>query len=165
MEFSFDIKNKEGDHIRIALSDYDEDNVRIFTTHPDILNLKFYNITLVRIDKKGEFIGLNILNRVSDILYKFLEENSNAVLTFYCDPKSDIRRRHNTLSPQGYRSRLFTQMYHYYFRSLENDSYYNYVIEITNELKERHHKEYIHFIFRKEFRILIESIGSLIKEK
>ena len=42
MEFSFDIKNKEGDHIRIALSDYDKDNVRIFTTHPDILNLKFH---------------------------------------------------------------------------------------------------------------------------
>ncbi len=38
------------------------------------------------------------------------EENENLILYFYCDDIHDIKRRNLSLSPQEYRSRLFSKM-------------------------------------------------------
>lgn len=56
MDLSFDIKNSEGDHIMVALSYYDYESIRIFSSDPLTLTLAFYDVTLIR--KSGEgYVG------------------------------------------------------------------------------------------------------------
>ncbi|MDE6716064.1 MAG: hypothetical protein K2J74_06245, partial [Muribaculaceae bacterium] len=68
----------------VALSYYDSENVQLFTNDPLTLSLIFYDVTLVR--KSGDgYVGYKILFKISDILARFMEENDDAVLCFYCD--------------------------------------------------------------------------------
>lgn len=106
MDLSFDITNTKGDRLMVALSYYDNESISLFSSDPLTLTLLFYDVTLIR--KAGEgYVGYNMLFAVSDTLAKFMNENEDAVLCFYCDAATDVVRNHSKLSPQEYRSLLF----------------------------------------------------------
>ncbi|QPH40645.1 hypothetical protein [Pedobacter endophyticus] len=88
-------------------------------------------------------VGINngsTLSQFASILKEFLVEN-NVVLYCYCDHAEIIRARKQSMSPQEYRSKLFSAM----FDKQNNSDYINQLIIINDEVD-----HYIHLISLKE---------------
>ena len=163
MDLSFDIKNDKGDHLLVALSYYDSENVRIFTSDPLTLTLIFYDVTLIR--RTGvNYVGYRMLNAVSDTLAKFLEENEDAVLCFYCDVVTDVHRNHENLLPQEYRSRLFLRMFDSYTKSHKITKYINHRVEIEDP-ENAENRQFAHFICRREHEEAVTALGQMLMQK
>lgn len=160
MDISFDIENRKGDRLRVALSFYDTDAIRVFSSDPETLSLKFFDVTLIRIAGDG-YAGMRSLNAVSEILGRFLDENDDAVLCFYCDDTTDIIRNHNDLSPQEYRSKLFSRMFDKYSGSRHNNTYINRTIRFIIE----DHCRFTHFICRPEHQEAVDILGEVLLNK
>lgn len=163
MDISFDIKNTRGDQIRVALSYYDAEAVSIFSSDPLTLTLIFYDVSLFRINGDG-YVGYKTLYAITETLAKFLHENEDAVLCFYCDPATEIRRNHGNLSPQEYRSRLFSRMFDLYTDTHRIYDFVNHRVKIEN-LENPNNSQFAHFICRKSHEIAIEKLGKLLMEK
>lgn len=131
MDISFDIRNSEGDCVLVALSYYDSETIEHFSTDLLALTLVFYDVTLIRKTGTG-YVGSKILYAVTDVLARFLDENDDAVLCFYCDADTDVQRNHKDLLPQEYRSRLFSRMFDKYTKSHELTDYINHRVEIED---------------------------------
>lgn len=163
MDLSFDIMNTEGDHIMVALSYYDYETVKVFSSDTSTLTLVFYDVTLVR--KAGDgYVGSKVLFAVSDALAKFMDENDDAVLCFYCDADTDVRRNHGNMLPQEYRSKLFSRMFDMYVKSHGKSGLINHRVEIEDS-NNSDNKQYAHFICRKEHKHAVASIGQILMGK
>lgn len=163
MDLSFDIKSKEGDHIKVALSYYDSESVSMFSSDTLILTLVFYDVTLVREAGEG-YVGYKILSAVSDTLAKFLSENEDAVLCFYCDAQTEVKRSHADISPQEYRSLLFSKMFDKYTKSHCTSDFINHRVKIEDSDNPRN-SQFAHFICRKEHEDAVIELGKLLMEK
>jgi len=162
-DVSFDIINAKGDHIMVALSYYDAETISVFTSNPLALTLIFYDVTLVR--KSGEgYVGYKMLATISDILAKFMIENNDAVLCFYCDPDTNVLRHHNDLLPQEYRSMLFSRMFDIYVQRHNLSGFINHRVEIVDENNPRK-RQFAHFICKKEHTNAVICLGKLLMEK
>lgn len=162
MDLSFDIRNQEGDQIKVALSYYDSEVISAFSTDPLTLTLVFYDVTLMR-ESGSRYVGYNMLSAVSGTLAKFMEENEDAVLCFYCDADTDVKRSHSSISPQEYRSRLFSIMFEKYTAEHHLTDFVNHRVRIdvdANPLK----SQFVHFICRKEHEHAVELLGRLLVE-
>ena len=115
----------------VALSYYDSETIEHFSTDLLALTLVFYDVTLIRKTGTG-YVGSKILYAVTDVLARFLDENDDAVLCFYCDADTDVQRNHKDLLPQEYRSRLFSRMFDKYTKSHELTDYINHRVEIED---------------------------------
>ncbi len=160
MDISFDIYSDKGDQIRVALSYYDAESLHAFTNDPLTLTLIFYDVTLVRISGEG-VVGADTLTSVCDVLYRFMEDNETAVLCFYCDDLNDIDRRHSELTPQEFRSRLFSSMFDRYVRSNNVRDILNYGLKIEDQGNPR----FVHFITPKKYLSAVKLLGNIIMEK
>ena len=160
MDISFDIYNDKGDQVRVALSYYDTDIMQAFTLDPLTLTLEFYDVTLVRMSGKN-MIGIKILMAICDVLFKFLKENESAVLCFYCDDLTDVARHHNEISPQEYRSRLFSRMFDMYVSNNSITDIINYRIKIDNDDKSR----FTHFITSEKYLPSVKLLGNILMDK
>lgn len=116
MDISFDIHNDKGDRVKVALSYYDTENLQVFTNDPLTLTLVFYDVTLVRVSGE-DTVGIKMLTAICDVLFRFMNENDTAVLCFYCDDLTNVDRHNTELTPQEYRSRLFSKMFDMYVRT------------------------------------------------
>lgn len=163
MDLSFDIMNTEGDHIMVALSYYDYETVKVFTSDLLTQTLVFYDVTLVRKAGKG-YVGYKMLFAVSDTLARFMDENEDAVLCFYCDADTDVRRNHGNMLPQEYRSRLFSRMFEMYVKSHKKSGFINHRVEIEDP-DNSNHRQYAHFICRKEHEHAVAAIGQILMRK
>lgn len=164
MDLSFDLINRSGDQIKIALSDYDEKNIKIFTSNPEILKLKFYNITLSREENKTNYLNPTILFTVCGILRRFLEANENAVLTFYCDNKTDIERNHLNIPPQEYRSILFSKLVDYTLSKYNIEDVLHKVV-VFKDFENAWNNQYFHIITKEKYKPQINEISELLFEK
>lgn len=163
MDLSFDIKSTEGDHIKVALSHYDSETIRLFSSDPLTLTLVFYDVTLIR--EAGErYVSYKILSAVSNILANFLNENEEAVLCFYCDALTEVKRNHQDISPQEYRSHLFSKMFDKYTKSCNQSQFINHRIKIEDPDNPLN-SQFAHFICRKEHEAAVSAIGNLLMEK
>ena len=163
MDVSFDIINSSGDHIMVALSYYDYETIKVFSTNPHTLTLVFYDVTLVR--KAGEgYVGYKTLFAISDILAKFLNENEDAVLCFYCDAHTDVKRNHKNLLPQHYRSTLFSRMFDMYVKNRNISELINHRVEIEDPQNPQN-RQYAHFICREEHKSAVAEMGQLLMQK
>ncbi len=163
MDLSFDITNTEGDKIKVALSYYDAETVNALLPDPFVLTLEFYDVTLVR-EAGCKYVGYKMLSAVSGILAKFLAENEDAVLCFYCDSATDVGRRHLGISSQEYRSNLFSSMFDRYTTSHGISAFVNQRIKIE-DTDNPQNSQFAHFICRKEHERHIASIGGLLMDK
>lgn len=163
MDLSFDIVNSEGDQIMVALSYYDPVNVNAVSTDPMALTLSFYDVTLVRKSGTG-YVGYKMLFAVSDVLAKFMDENDNAVLCFYCDAHTDVRRSHDHLLPQEYRSQLFSRMFEMYIKSHRFYDLVNHRVMIEDP-EDNGNRQFAHFICRKKHEGVVVEMGRTLMEK
>lgn len=163
MDISVDITNSEGDHLKIALSYYDSETISIFSTDPLTLSLVFYDVTLIR--EAGErYVGYKMLFAICDILARFMGENEDAVLCFYCDADTDVRRNHENMLPQEYRSWLFSRMFEVYVKSNNLSDYINHRVEIEDH-DNPDNKQYAHFICRKAHEVAVAKMEQLLMQK
>lgn len=160
MDISFDIQSTKGDHLRVALSYYDKESLQTFTEDPLVLTLVFYDVTLVRMSGNG-IVGIKALKAVCDILYRFMKENETAVLCFYCDDLTDVARRHSYLTPQEYRSQLFSRMFDMHIRSNKNENLINYQVKLNSGGDTR----FAHFIAAEKHLSAVKLLAGLIMEK
>lgn len=160
MDLSFDIHNDKGDQIRVALSYYDIDSLQAFTSDPLILTVVFYDVTLVRISGTGT-IGVKTLKAICDVLFRFMNDNDNAALCYYCDDLTDVSRHNRDMTPQEYRSRLFSRMFDMYVCKNGISGLVNYGIRIEDD----HNPRFAHFITPEKYLPAIESLGHIIMEK
>lgn len=160
MDISFDIYNDKGDQVRVALSYYDTESLQVFTNDPLTLTLDFYDVTLVRISGE-EIVGIKTLKAICDVLFRFMEDNESIVLCFYCDDLTDLHRHHNDLTPQEYRSRLFSRMFDMYVRNNNVSSIVNYAIKIEDD----HTPRFAHFITPEKYLPAVKLLGNIIMEK
>ena len=157
MDRSYEIRNSKGDLLRIALSCYDAETVGMFTSDALVLSVEFYDVTLIRESGSGG-IGYRALNTISESLAVFLDDNPDAVLCFYCDDQTEIDRRNLAITPQEYRSDLFSRMYDRYIALHGINWLVNHKvrIEIGNQPR------ITHFICRKENSNAISAIGDIL---
>lgn len=160
MDISFDINNDKGDQIRVALSYYDTESLQAFTDDPLTLTLVFYDVTLVRISGE-DAVGVKTLKAICDVLFRFLNDNDTAVLCFYCDDLTDVARHHTELTPQEYRSRLFSRMFDMYVKTNDITEIVNYGIKIEDDNTPR----FAHFITPKKYLSAVKLLGNIIMEK
>lgn len=163
MDLSFDIKNTEGDHLMVALSYYDYESIRIFSSDPLTLTLVFYDVTLIRKAGVG-YVGYKVLSAVSDTLAKFMDDNEDAILCFYCDAATDVPRSHKDLLPQEYRSRLFSRMFDLYVKTHNLNKYVNHRVKIEDP-DNPDNKQFAHFICRKEHEGAVSTLGQMLMQK
>lgn len=164
MDISFDILNQEGDHIKVGLSYYDYETISIFSSDPLTLTLVFYDVTLVREAGEG-YVGYKSLFAVSDILARFMNENEDAVLCFYCDAATDVLRHNRDMPPQEYRSRLFSRMFDLYIRTHKYSAgFINHRVKIEDP-EDPGNPQFAHFICRKEHERAVAELGRQLMQK
>lgn len=147
----------------VALSCYDDETLGAMSCDPLSVDLEFYDVTLVRKGGTG-FVGYKILFSISDVLAKFMNENSNVVLCFYCDAYTDVLRSHTDLLPQEYRSQLFSRMFEWYVESHKLYGFINHRVEMIPP-DDPDDRQYAHFICRQEHEAVVESIGVMLQRK
>ena len=147
----------------VALSYYDYDIVSSFSCGQTVPILAFCDVALIR--KSGDgYVGYKVLFAVSDTLAKFMNDNENVVLCFYCDANSDVRRNHNDIPPQEYRSQLFSRMFELYVKSRNLSDYINHRIEIEDS-ENCANRQFAHFICHKKYESVVTSIGQVLMQK
>lgn len=160
MDISFDINNDKGDLVRVALSYYDAESLQTLTDDPLTLTLVFYDVTLVRISGDGA-VGVKTLKAVCEVLHRFMVENDASVLCFYCDDMTDVPRHHTEMTPQEYRSRLFSRMFEMYVFEKGITGMQNYGIKIEDGNTPR----FAHFITPDKYLPSVKLLEDIIKEK
>lgn len=162
MDFSFDIENEKGDHILVALSNYDHTIISAVTDDPDALDLCFYDVSFVRKSGTG-MVGYKVLMSIARILADFLQQQEAAVLCFYCDGVNVVYRHHMDVPPQQYRSQLFSRMFDMYVRKFHKDGVVNYPVVIVDENPWK--SQFAHFICRDSHLEIIKRVREILMVK
>lgn len=99
--------------------------------------------------------GMALLDNISSVIANLFIENKNAILFFYCDDLNEIPRcRTRNISPQEYRSDLFSLMFERYVTKHGIQS----VHDVTIRINAIDHCLFFHFISRAEHMDLIDEI-------
>ena len=112
MELSLSFKSTSDDEYRISLSKIDyrllSDELR------NILNGQIEIIEIVLDRVKGSNVtSMKMLSEISNTIKRLFLENEHIILYYYCDDLHglDYVRDHREMSPQKYRSELFSAMF------------------------------------------------------
>lgn len=160
MDIYFDIDTEKGSLIRVALSCYDLATMQYFTTDPGVLALNFYDVSMYRVGDDYGSAGQRALNAVSRTLASFLIDNDDVVLCFYCDESTDVARHNQAITPQEYRSRLFSAMFDRYVHTNKLVDFVNYIIRIENGGQ----PHFAHLICRETHLSAAKKIGELLMD-
>lgn len=153
MKITFEIITNEGDKLHIALDCFNYDLLPEDVVQA-LANVELYDVTLARVSGQG-VISFRALSRIAEILADFMTENMNAMLYFYCDNHQTFKyvRERNNITPQAYRSQLFSKMFDRYIINTGNESYINNRIYIKAE-----DEHFIHLICHKKHKFIAERI-------
>ncbi|MGN1156629.1 MAG: hypothetical protein ACI4TK_10660 [Agathobacter sp.] len=99
--------------------------------------------------------GMALLDNISSVIANVFIENKNSILFFYCDDLNEIPRcRTRNISPQEYRSNLFSLMFERYVTKHGIQS----VHDVTIRVNAIDHPLFFHFISRDEHMDIIDEI-------
>ena len=104
--------------------------------------------------------SIAILSEMSEIIFRLFDTNENIIIYFFCDDLNEIPNTQKKVSPQAYRSRLFSSMFERFVRKQKVDDIEN--IAISIEAFGR--TEYLHFIVRSHHMKYIGYIQKNIEE-
>ncbi len=154
MDISISVYSSQGDEYRVKLSSF----INLPESILEILDdkVEIIDVTLERISG-NRITNVKILSKISNIIADLFEDNENLILYFYCDDVHDIDRRNQNMSPQEYRSRLFSYMIDRYLISNNITNIVNTPIRI-----EIGDGIFIHLISRSSHSKYVKSIQSEI---
>lgn len=158
MDFSVSITSSIDNEYRIILSPFNlnviPDKVRELLGN----EIEIADITLERV-KGNTPTNIDILLKISNVIGDIFNDNENLILYFYCDDMHDITRRDKILSPQKFRSELFSRMFDRYVLSNGITNIINSPIEIKAD-----RSIYIHLISRECHLKYVNAIKETIME-
>ena len=120
-------------------------------------NIKILDITLERISGE-QYTNSGILSKISTFIAGVLLDNENAMLYFYCDDVHDVKRRDMEITPQKFRSDLFSAMC---IRYVKAKSLKDIVDTTITAYADR--DIYIHIIARRRHKKQVDAIRSSIE--
>ena len=120
-------------------------------------NIKILDITLERISGE-QYTNSGILSKISTFIAVVLLDNENAMLYFYCDDVHDVKRRDMEITPQKFRSDLFSAMF---IRYVKAKSLKDIVDTTITAYADR--DIYIHIIARRRHKKQVDAIRSSIE--
>ena len=155
MDISVSINSKLNDEYRIILSPFNLDIIPYEVQELLGDDIEIVDVTLERV-KGINPTDIGILLKISNIIGEILNDNGNLILYFYCDDMHNISRRENRgVSPQKFRSDLFSRMFDKYILSNGITNMINTPIEIKAD---RH----IHLISRDTHLNYVNAIKNAI---
>lgn len=113
MDFSVDVTAKSGSEYRVIVSTV---NVDIFPDGlKDIIGneIEIADVALERISG-SDITSYEVLMKIASVIGEIFNSNENLILYFYCDDMRSIPRRNESITPQKYRSNLFSAMFDRY---------------------------------------------------
>lgn len=158
MDISVSIKSKSDDEYRIILSPF---NLEVIPDEVRVLlgsDMEIADVTLERV-KGNNPTDIGILLKISNVIGEVFSDNENLILYFYCDDMHDILRRDKELTPQKFRSNLFSRMFDKYISSNGITDMINTPIEVKAD-----RCIYIHLISRSAHLKYVNAIKRAIME-
>lgn len=119
-------------------------------------SIKISDISLNRVSGYNP-TNPSVLFDISNFIAGFLNDNPGTILYFYCDDIHDVDRRDKSITPQKYRSQLFSRMFDHYTKSHNVDNLINTPLEIKAGKD-----VYIHFISKREHLAYVDAIKDVI---
>lgn len=128
----------------------------------EYLNKEGVEIVEVLLDrvKGSQTTSIAVLSEMSDIIYRLFEANENIIIYFFCDDLNEIPNTNKNVSPQAYRSRLFSAMFDRFIHKQHIGNIDN--VSICIEALGR--TEYLHFIVRSHHQKYIDYIQQNIED-
>lgn len=120
--------------------------------------IEIVEILLDRVKGSGK-TSIAVLSEMSEIIFRLFNNNENIIIYFFCDDLNEIPNTQKKVSPQAYRSRLFSSMFERFVRKQKIDDIEN--ISISIEALGR--TEYLHFIVRSHHLKYIDYIQKNIE--
>lgn len=149
MEETYSIQTPEGDKYVLSVNDVDinllsDDIQQRLLNH----NLHIGEIIIKRTAGK-QYTCYKVLNEIATCLANILAKHQGLILYYLCDdmnpiPNRNTKGKNKDLSPQEYRSRLFSQLFEGYKKSHQVIGISDYPIIIEGD----GYKEFIHLIAR-----------------
>ena len=101
---------KEGNEIRVSLSSFPETAISDLKEH--LGNVEIVEVSLVR-QRREDMTDLATLSKLVERIGKFLIENPNVILYYYCDEMNAVHgmRPSRDISSPEYRNQLFSILY------------------------------------------------------
>ena len=99
----------------------------------------------------------NVLFDISNFIAGVLNDNPETILYFYCDDIHDVDRRNRSITPQKYRSQLFSSMFDRYTQSHDISDIINTPLEFKID-----RDVYIHFISKREYLKYVDAFKDTI---
>lgn len=157
MKVTYPISTDEGDEYLLLIDPF-EKSILPHDISEMINNIDIFDITLERVS--GEHATKpDILFEISNFIAGFLIDNENTILYFYCDDMHDVMRRNQSMTPQKFRSNLFSKMFDRYVSSHAMDEFVDVTIEIKSD-----RDIYIHLIARKSDLSYVNVIKTAITD-
>lgn len=157
MKVTYPISTKDGDNYLVMLESFEKsvlpDNLISMLADIDIMD-----VTLERVSG-GHITNPSVLFEISSFIAGFLFDNENVILYFYCDDIHEISRRNHDITPQKYRSHLFSRMFDRYITTHHITEVVNTSLEIKSD-----RDIYIHIISRRSHLDYANVIRTTIKD-
>ncbi len=155
MKVTYPIRAVNGDEYLVRIESFNRemlpDDVKALLGSIEILD-----ISLERVSGNTP-TSPNVLFDISNFIAGVLNDNPEIILFFYCDDIHDVDRRNKSITPQKYRSRLFSRMFDHYTHS----HVINYIVNTPLEFK-TDKDVYIHFISKQEHLKYVDAIKNTI---
>lgn len=159
MDLSFSIETQKGDEYLVAVIDADvmplsADIQQMLLKH----NLQIGEIIIDR-RKGNQYTDRKVLHKIANELANIFAENQNLILYYFCDditpiPNRNIKGENKDLSPQEYRSRLFSKLFEGYKKSHQVIGINDYPIILDGE----GYKEFVHLIARSSHKDFVLAV-------
>lgn len=121
--------------------------------------IEIVEVLLDRVKGIGK-TSIAILSEMSEIIYRLFDANENIIVYFFCDDLNEIPNTKKQMSPQTYRSRLFSSMFERFVQKQKINDIEN--VSISIEASGR--TEYLHFIVRTHHLKYINYIQQNIED-
>ena len=158
MDFKKYIKTPEGDIYYINIYTV-EDEYLVPETFQAIRGIELLTIDLGRV-KGIQYTSTKTIAAIVEEIAKIFKDNDHAVFCYYCDYTLPIPHTKKHITPQEYRSALFTRLYERYVITHDISDVNQQVVTVDGGDE----KYFIHFIFRDSASSYIPIISNDLKE-
>lgn len=110
--FSYTIKTAEGDEYVIFISPVSKQSLWEELI-AELEGIELYEISLNRMSGSNP-TSSSLLFEISEFIAQTVIRHPDAIFYYYCDDMHDIPRRDKNITPQAFRSRLFSRMFERY---------------------------------------------------
>lgn len=155
--FSYPIQTASGDEYLVRINAISKKSLPEYLLAA-LEGIEVFEVTLER-GSGNNPTSASILFDITNVIARVLFDNPDSIFYFYCDDLHDIPRRDQNISPQAFRSQLFSRMMDRYVQK-------HCISNLTNTPVELHvdHDIYIHLIAYAKHLPAVQLLKEAIEE-